>query len=112
MPLEQIHVIDAIGRDEATGQTVLIMTESRPWTGSARHLFELQEKVNAYLGFALDGEMDESYPELAGRPLRLQLDCAIPPDESALALIEKMRAQLAFQQIDLAIRINGPAPGK
>ncbi len=104
MPVEQAHIIDAIAFDERAGEIALIMTETRAWTGTERHLFELQEKVNAYLSFALDGEMAENFPQFAGRPMRLQLECTEPPDTASLQMIAAMREQIAFQGIRFEIR--------
>src|SRR5438477_5558574 len=97
--LEQANVIDAIAHDSASGEVALIMTEPRDWDGSDLRLFQLQEKINAYLSFALDGEMAEAYPQFAGKPLRLQLDCSTPPDARSLHFIAVVREQIAFQQI-------------
>ena len=102
--LEYANVIDAMAHDSATGEVALIMTESRAWDGSELRLFQLQEKINAYLSFALDGEMAESYPHFAGKPLRLQIDCAAPPDARTLGLIAAMREQMAFQGIKFEVR--------
>ena len=77
--VEHAHIIDIVAHDEKEGSVTLIMLEPRPWDGSELRLFQLQEKINAYLSFALDGEMAEAYPNLISLPLRLQLDCATPP---------------------------------
>src|SRR6266508_2279446 len=82
--IEQANVIDLITHDTRTGEVTLGMVERRPWGGSERRLFELQEKINAYLSFALDGEMSEAFPELAHQPLRLELICAAEPDAATL----------------------------
>ena len=85
MPVEDINVIDAIAEDTRTGEIVLLMHEPRPWKHGDRQLFQLQEKLNTYLSFALDGEMEAEHPGWVGRPLRVQLDCAAPPSERARA---------------------------
>src|SRR4051812_41795789 len=82
--VEHAHVIDLIADDANPGEVVLIMLEPRPWDGTEQRLFQLQEKINAYLSFALDGEMAESYPALATRSLRIQVDCVTMPDESVV----------------------------
>jgi hypothetical protein len=89
------------------GQVALIMLEPRPWDGSELRLFQLQEKINAYLSFALDGEMAAEYPALANLPLRLQLDCAEPPDSMVQHFLGIVREQIAFQGIDLTVRVFG-----
>lgn len=105
--VEHAHVIDVIGEDDRTGQAVLIMLEPRPWDGTEQRLFQLQEKINAYLSFALDGEMAAEYPALAAKPLRLQVDCVEMPDETVVDFLSVVREQIGFQGIDLEVRVMG-----
>jgi hypothetical protein len=105
--VEHAHIIDIVAHDAPTGSVALIMLEPRPWDGSELRLFQLQEKINAYLSFALDGEMAEAYPALAGLPLRLQLDCATPPDSMTVSFLSHVREQIAFQGIDMQVRVMG-----
>jgi hypothetical protein len=106
--VEFAHVIDLIAEDQNTGEVTLIMLEQRPWDGSELRLFQLQEKINAYLSFALDGEMLEAYPQFAGRKLRLQLDCVGYPDNDVVGFLSMVRDQIAFQGINLEVRVMGP----
>ncbi len=101
-------VLDALGHDPATGEVVLVMFEPRPWDGGDQQLFQLQEKLNAYLSFALDGELTDQLPQFAGKPVRLQLNCAEPPPEAVIGLLTKVREQIALQGIGLTV--EGLAP--
>ncbi|HYR59295.1 MAG TPA: DUF6572 domain-containing protein [Chthoniobacteraceae bacterium] len=105
--VEHAHVIDVVAGDAKTGEVVLIMLEPRPWDGSELRLFQIQEKINAYLSFALDGEMAETYPALAGKPLRLQIDCVTMPDAKVVEFLSAVREQIAFQGINLEVRVTG-----
>jgi len=105
--VEHAHVIDLIADDTKTGEVTLIMLEERPWDGSELRLFQLQEKINAYLSFALDGEMAESYPNFSGRKIRLQLDCVGMPDSEVVQFLSMVREQIAFQGINLEVRVMG-----
>ena len=105
------HIIDIVAHDAPAGTVALIMLEPRPWDGTELRLFQLQEKINAYLSFALDGEMAEAYPTLVGLPLRLQLDCATPPDAMTVSFLSHVRGQIAFQHIDLQVRVMGAGGG-
>jgi hypothetical protein len=82
------------------------MIEARPWDGSDEQLFQLQEKLNAYLSFALDGEMAEAYPHFAGKPLRLRLDCHAPPDTRTQEMLDAVSRQIAFQEIRFEVRVH------
>jgi len=101
--LEHTGVMDAFAHDSREGKLVMAMYENRPWEGGEHQLFQLQEKLNAYLSFALDGEMEEAFPQLAGLPLAIQLRTTSEPDPAAWDLIRRIREQLAFQSITFEV---------
>lgn len=105
--VEHAHVIDIIAHDSKTDEVALIMLEQRPWDGSQLRLFQLQEKINAYLSFMLDGEMAEAYPQFTGKKLRLQLDCVGMPGSDVVGFLSAVREQIAFQEINLEVRVMG-----
>ena len=110
MSLEKPHMIDAIGVDEKSGRVVLVIRHEAPWDGSEKQLFGLQEKLNAYLSFALDGEMAEAYPEFAGRGLSVRIESPGAPDAHTLHFLGHVRHQIQFQDIELEMRVREAAP--
>lgn len=98
------EVIDLMTHDASSGEVELVMFEARPWSGGEGQLFELQEKMNAYLSFALDGEFAETYRQLVGKPLRVVLRCRTAPPAPAVEFLAKVREQIALQGIDLEVR--------
>lgn len=94
-------VLDALAHDTRRDTLVLAMYESRPWTGDENHLLQLQEKLNAYASFILDGELSDTFPHLSSKPVEIQLRTRHHPDPLALGLLEQAREQLALQQITL-----------
>jgi len=105
--VEFANVIDIVAHDDKAGEVALIMLESRPWDDSEEQLFQLQEKLNTYLSFALDGEMAESYPDLVKLPLRVQIDCVTRPEGATLDFLSHVHDQIAFQGIKLEVRVMG-----
>ncbi len=104
-------VLDAFAYDSRRDMLVLAMYETRPWTGAEAHLFQLQEKLNAYASFILDGEMHDAFPQFSDKPVEIQLRTAHEPDELALRLLTQAREQLSLQQIQLeTILTDEPAP--
>lgn len=106
--LENPAVLDALAEDKVTGEVVLIMFEPRSWTVGDQQLFQLQEKLNAYLSFALDGELAEQLPQMAGRPVRIQLNCSEPPPPAVVEFLAKVREQVGYQGINFSV--EGLAP--
>jgi hypothetical protein len=105
MSLERTGVIDAMGVDVESGRVVLVIRHEGAWDASAKQLYLLQEKLNAYLSFALDGEMAEACPEFAGRALGLRIETGSAPDAGTLHLLAHVREQIAFQDITLEVRV-------
>jgi hypothetical protein len=99
-------VIDLFAVDQKSGDVLLIMNESRPWTGGDEQLHELQEKFNTYASFILDGEMTEAHPELKGRTARIELRCQHLPGDEAVALLQAIRDQLELQAIKLEVVVG------
>lgn len=99
--LEKPGVLDAFAYDQRSDRLVLAMFEPRPWTSGDAQAFQLQEKLNAYASFVLDGEMREAFPEFAKKRVCIQLRTMHEPDDRTLNFIQMVREQLAFQEIDL-----------
>ncbi|MEO6053502.1 MAG: DUF6572 domain-containing protein, partial [Chthoniobacterales bacterium] len=97
--LENPAVLDAIAHDVTTDEVMLAMYELRPWTDPDLQLFQLQEKLNAYVSFALDGEMAEAYPSYVGKKMRIQLRTRHEPHDKVLEFASLVREQLAFQNM-------------
>jgi hypothetical protein len=110
--VEHAGVIDLLVHDTKTDRVTITMVEPRPWDGSKRQLFQLQEKFNSYLSFILDGEMAEAYPTLVEKPLLVRLECATPPDATTIRMLEMVREQIAFQGIDLEVEVMGKHCGE
>jgi hypothetical protein len=106
---DRTGVIDVIAEDTKTGEVVLVMHELEQWDDSDERLLALQERFNAYVSFLLDGEMSETHPELAGKPVRIELRCAHIPNARALELLGMIHDQLAFQEIKMEVVVRNHA---
>jgi hypothetical protein len=65
MTVEQRDTIDFAGADQL-GNFVLTISDPLRWEDVNKHLFFLQEKINAYLRFAESGEIYRKFPEAMG----------------------------------------------
>lgn len=88
-------VVDTMTYNPESGEVTLIAVEERAFGSDPNMLAELQAKLNTYLRFALDGQLAEDYPEHAGRPVRIQLECrGGAPDESAARVLAELAPQI------------------
>ena len=105
--IERTGMLDAFAHDTREDILVLAMFETRPWEHGERQLWQLQEKLNAYVSFILDGEMKENFPHLAGKPVRIELRTSHEPSERALGFLGRALDQLGLQQIGLEVVLIG-----
>ena len=109
LPDHGVHnsqVIDLAER-RPDGTMRLVMQEHRQWDGSDQRLAELQDKVNAYLCFALDGQMEREYPGASAQGLVLELECLDAPDELVRALLRPLREALRPLGVTFDVRLRG-----
>ena len=98
-------VIDFLGFDEGAGEVVLGMMEERPWDGSEKQLFQIQEKMNAYFSFILDGEMEDAYPQFRGKKVRIRMECVGMPPEEAVKFLQAVYDQAQLQGIEFELDV-------
>ncbi len=104
--LDHPGVLDACALDARSGRVVLAMFATESWDDQRMGL-KLQEKLNAYASFALDGEMAEQMPDLAGKPLCLQLRTVHEPNDRILGFLQMVREQLSYQDVELETVLIG-----
>lgn len=101
-------VVDLITLDKASDTVVLAMVERRPW-GVAREQFkQIEEKLNRYMGYALDGFLAEQYPPYVGKPVQIRLDCAEAPHGEAVRFVEAMTHACQSHGIRFSVAVQPP----
>jgi len=72
------NTVDLVAQ-EVDGTYLLVMVEERSWGSDLDQVAQLQEKINTYAGYVLDGSLTREYPESVGGSVRIRLDCAEVP---------------------------------
>jgi hypothetical protein len=85
------------------GTVVLSMFEERPWDGSEERIRQLEEKVNSYLSFVLDGHMAEQHPDIDAKQVQIHLNYMGKMDSRTRELLPSIELTLAEYGIDFAI---------
>lgn len=103
--IEDTNVVDVVAQD-ADGEYMIVMVETRPWDSDPNQLEQLKAKINAYAGFILDGRLTHTYPETAGKPVRIQLDCVADPTAEVIAVIDRATIELAMRDIGFNVNVR------
>ncbi len=100
------RVIDLIMHDPHSDEVILVIVEDRPWDAKPERLFQLQEKINSYLAFVLDGHMERKYPDAKGKRVAIELDCDTKPDQETMKFLEQVQRQIAVYEIPIRINVR------
>jgi hypothetical protein len=100
-------MMDLITTDPESGNVVLVMVEHRAWDASAQQLRQIEEKINRYLGYVLDGFLAEQYPQYEGRKVTIRLDCAEHPAGEAIRFLAAAKHAIEAQGLAFAIEVTG-----
>lgn len=90
MTVENARIIDAVGTDKFDKSVVLTIIDHLDWSNEYEHLLFIQDKVNAYLEFIQSGQIYISYPDAAGRKIKLSLVSKFELPDSAIKLLEQI----------------------
>jgi hypothetical protein len=107
--VENPRVVDLIQLDPETDRVVLAMIEPRTWGSSPQQFRQIEEKINRYLGYVLDGHLAEHYPQYRGKRIRIRLDCVQEPSGDAVRFVNAADEAVRAQGIDFAVKVTGPA---
>jgi len=107
--VENPKVVDLMGVDPTSGKVVLTMIERRAWGADARQFQQIEEKINRYMGYALDGFLVEHYPNYAGKPVQIRLECAEAPHGDAVLFVQAAARAAADHGLELVVVVSPPA---
>jgi hypothetical protein len=82
------QTVDLVAVSPDGSEAMIFLIQSGAWTGTDSQVTSLQSKIHNYVGFALDGQMVQSYPEVVGLPWVIVVDCQTgPPDPRSSQVI-------------------------
>lgn len=98
-------IVDLIEYDSDSGRVVLVMVERRPWGSHPLQFRQIEEKINRYLGFVLEGHMGQQHPEYVGKGVRIRLDCAEAPVGEAVKFVAAAGHAIRQEGVDFAVNV-------
>ena len=106
--VENATLMDLITVDPGSGRVVLAMFERRTWGGSPLQMRQIEEKINRYLGYVLDGFLVEQYPQYRGKRVQIRLDCAESPHGGAVAFVAAAKHAIEAHDIEFVVNVTPP----
>jgi hypothetical protein len=104
--VENPAIVDLIEVDPASGQVVLVMIERREWDSGPQQFRQIEEKINRYMGYALDGHLTTHYPQYEGKAVQIRLDCAHAPLGGAVAFVTAAGRAIRGHGLEFVVNVT------
>ena len=104
--VENPNVVDLIKLDPASGQVVLVMIERREWDNGPQQFSQIEEKINRYMGYVLDGHLTTHYPQYEGKRVQIHLNCAEAPSGKAEAFVTAAQRAIRAHGLEFVVNVT------
>ena len=92
MSIINSKIIDFINEKE--NKIVLTIYDHMEWDNNNKHMYLLQEKINAYLVAIESGQLDKLYPPSKGKQIMINVILKYPPNEIGIIFFAKVKETL------------------
>ena len=96
--------IDLISHNEGVCNLHIVQSEEL----TDELLLKLQDKLNHYLAYALDGQLQDDFPNLPKMQIHIQLWIQHRLDDEALKFLEEVAYTCSNEGVELATEIGSP----
>jgi hypothetical protein len=91
MSIEKTDIIDFVSIGKKTGVVNLTLVDPLDWSDEGCHLVLLQDKINTYLQFIENGEVEQSYPAAIGRKRSINIVAQHEPTKEGFKFLSLVR---------------------
>jgi hypothetical protein len=106
MSLANPGVVDLVSVSASGDEVIVHIVATEPW--GEEQFFQLQSKLKNAVAFAVDGQLERTYPEFAGKTKAIEIRADFPPSDAVEKLVEAARARwCAPEGIRLSLKVQG-----
>jgi hypothetical protein len=102
-------MVDLIQIDPGSDNVVLVMIEQRAWGNGPQQFQQIEEKINRYLGYVLDGHLASHYPQYEGKRVWIRLDCVEEPHGDAVRFVHAAGHAIRAEGLEFIVKVAAPA---
>ena len=100
--ISKTSIVDLVTRDErAETYELVIVVERAEWSLPTCHAL-LQEKLNVYMNYILDGQMQKDYPGASADRVEILIQSECSPSQTSAAFIRRLIAAAKTHGINLS----------
>lgn len=98
--------IDVVAYNPVSQKAILVIIETQPWNGNEQRIFDLQDKINAYMEFIVDGHLKRKYPNIKNDHVSIQIDCCFEPDQKTIDFLKVVKIQIESYKVNFSVNIK------
>lgn len=102
MSVIDVDKVDGIGIQKGGEGLAMLISDHLDWTDEYEHLIQLQNKLNAYIGFIENKQYEAIYPKHKFTTFQIEIHFKYEPIPSCLKFMDTVNNQLK----DMAIGVN------
>lgn len=107
MSISKTDKVDLISKKK-TGEYELIIVADEPWVVNRLQKEYLQEKVNNYCNYFLDGQMAEEYPDCHQKRITVRISSSSEIPEYAMMFISQLAGAFNKYGLDIITEVVVP----
>ena len=97
--------VDLITYDAKADEYILIISKTGMWENTDREKTFLRSKIDNYLQFSQNGQLEKIYPQAAGKSIKIQIDCDTLPPSSIGEFIDRLKENVMTYGLQLEIKL-------
>jgi len=105
MSISRVDKIDLVTRSKEKGNYTLIIVADEPWEDSDEFRYMLQEKINSYVTYFLDGQMKKEYADCKQNRITIKISSTVPIPGHVLTFLSKISEVLYPHGVEIEIEI-------
>ena len=99
MSVTDVNKIDGVAINKEGNKLMLLITDHLDWSNEYEHLLQLQDKVNAYVGYIENRQYNEIYPNNAFVSFCVEIHFLHQPTSNCMKFIDVISEQLKEHDI-------------
>lgn len=103
MSIQDAEIIDFISMEKGKNKVRLTISDHLEWEANNEHLYLLQNKLNAYIGFIESGELVDTYPDAEGKDILICIVTKHYPNIEGLKFMNTAKKTIEPLGIELTI---------
>ena len=112
-PARRVGDVSVVSRARCRSCVAISSARANQRRASARRVYfaeaqfrQIEEKINRYMGYVLDGHLTTHYPQYEGKRVQIHLNCAEAPSGKAEAFVTAAQRAIRAHGLEFVVNVT------